>query len=98
VVERQARVRDRAGRVWRQEVLPADRAANARQIGERPAGALEIRQYDHPLDRRQSRHDLRDLVDDRQGLAVVPVAVDGHEHARLDLAETVQHAANAEIR
>ncbi len=38
------------------------------------------------------------LSQDRQRLAVVPVAVDGDEHARLDLAEAIEHALHAEVR
>ena len=97
MVERQARILDRAGRVRRKEVVPADGAANRRHAGDRPARAFEIRHHDHPLHRWQLGNDLRNLVDDRQCLAVVPVAVDGHQHARLDLAEPVEHAAHAEI-
>ena len=40
----------------------------------------------------------RHLVEDRNRLAVVPVAVDGEQHARLDLSEAVEHALHAEVR
>ena len=41
---------------------------------------------------------VRDLVDDRKRLAVVPVAVHREEHARLDLPEAIEHTLHAEIR
>ena len=47
--------------------------------------------------RGQALDDGGHLVEDRQRLAVVPVAVHGEEHARLDLAEAVEHALHAEI-
>ena len=54
---------------------------------------------DHPLDARQPGGDLpRPCRRTAMRLAVVPVPVDGEEHARLDLAEAIEHALHAEIR
>ncbi len=54
--------------------------------------------HDHDLaGRRQLAGDRLQLVGDFDLLAVVPVAVDGHEYLGLDLPEAVEHAALAEV-
>jgi hypothetical protein len=58
----------------------------------------EVVDDDDLLDAGQPCCDLGDLGGNVKRLAVVPVAVADHEHARLDLAETVEDALDAEVR
>ena len=71
----------------------ADRREHARPVDVRP----DVRHDDHARNAGQAADDRRDLVGQRQRLAVVPVAVDGEDHLGLDLAEAVEHALDAEI-
>ena len=99
MVERQPRVLDRRRPARRRRTRPSATAPRiARQVLRALPRDLEIRNDDDALDRGQLRDDVGHLVEDRQRLAVVPVAVDGEEHARLDLPEAVEHALHAEIR
>ena len=98
VVERQLRVVDRARRERRQERLPGRAAAQHRELVGAADVGLEVGHDHHPLHGRQPLDDLRDLVEDADRLAVVPVAVDGEEHARRDLSEAVEHTLDAEVR
>ena len=98
MIERQPGVLDRRGRRRADERVPRDGAADGREVLRAEPRVREIRNHDHALDGGQPRDDRGHLVEDRQRLAVVPVAVDREEHARLDLAEAVEHALHAEIR
>ena len=100
MVERQPRVVDRRRRASRPtNASQRDGVADRRQVLRALPAGFEIRNDDDALDggqlRRRSSATLSRIG---QRLAVVPVAVDGEEHARLDLAEAVEHALHAEIR
>ncbi len=97
MIERQAREFERLRSVGREPIVPCDRAADRGHRQRGAPGFAQVRDHDDALDRGQRGDDLGDLVLDRNRLAVVPVAIDGEEHARLDLPEAVEHAAHAEI-
>ena len=94
MVERQPLEGQRRGRVAPGEGIERD---GARHRARNRLGLAEIG-HDHDLPRRgKLRGDGLELVGERDALAVVPIAVDREEDFRLDLAETVEHAALAEI-
>src|SRR5262245_29182062 len=81
-------------------VLACDEVVIGGRIGQ---GARDIRcgadivDDDDFLDARQLLEDGSDLGGERDGLAVVEIAVAGDENPRLDLPETVENTAFAEI-
>ena len=99
MIERQPRVVDRPAGDTARRTRPSATARERREL----VGVADPFLRDTARRRRARpigslRDDLRHLVEDRDRLAVVPVAVDGEEHARLDLAEAVEHALHAEVR
>ena len=96
--ERQRNVVDRSGQERRQPDVPRDSVAHTCQVVGGSRRLLQVRDHDHLLDRRQTRGDGCHLVEDRDHLAVVVVAVDGDQDLGRDLAEAVQHALDAELR
>ena len=97
MVERQPRVLDRLRGVRGKPRVPADGAGDRRQhvrpVDRRP----DVADDDHAQHGGQAADDRRDLVGQRQRLAVVPVAIDGEHDLRLDLAEAVEHPFDPEI-
>ena len=94
MVERNLGERQRLVAAFGEKVLPERR-------GLEPVEArlgIEVGEDDRPF---QCRHGLLELSHDVDAIVVataVAVAVDGQEHARLDLCEPVDHASYAEIR
>ena len=79
-------------------VSPGAEFFPARHAGTR---RVELAEQAHQHHRGQAGQGRRDLGQHRGAgelLAVVPVAVAGDEHLRLDLREPVDHAARAEVR
>ena len=95
LVERQPFEGQRLRRKGFEECVERD---GIRQRLRKRIGFVQIRNDHHRLRGRQLRDDALELVGERERLAVVPIAVDRDEHLGLDLAETIQHAALAEIR
>ena len=98
MIERQLRVVDRTRRRTARATRPtatASRTSPGRRI-RRSARGRARRRRARPTAARATIS--RDLVEDRHDLAVVVVAVDREQHARLDLAEAVDHALHAEVR
>jgi hypothetical protein len=94
MVERQALERDRDLRLGAQPVRPEDGVRQPRNV--RPL--LNHRHDDDVADGWQRGRDGLETRADVVCLAAVPVAIDGNEDRRLDLAETIEHALHAEVR
>ena len=92
MIERHPRERRRPRGVRAEEVIPRD--------GTRDGAAVtpDIRNNDDALDRRNARRDLGDLVEYRQCLGVVVVAVDCDQQPGLDLPEAIDDALSTEVR
>ena len=80
-----------AADVPRSECSPSDVRLGA-------STAVEVRHVDDVAQRRQGGDDVGDVVGAVDVLGAVAVAVDGDQHARLDLGEAVDHRAHAELR
>ena len=94
-VERMAEGQPREGKRRIARALQKRRPAfDVRQVGNVVA---EEGHDDGMFERGKPGHDLRELVAARQFLAGIAIAVAGHQHPGLDLAEAVQHAFRAEI-
>src|SRR5688572_20857602 len=94
VIEGQLRELDRLEFFTRNVILIGDSAWNSPRYVRRGADIVDD---DRLLDARQLFQHRSHLVGDRDGLAIVVIAVAGDEEARLDLAETVEDALLAEI-
>ena len=94
VIERQPLEGERLGRERLEE---RGEARGARQFPRHRLGLAEIVDDDDVPRRRKLVDDRLQLVQKPDRLAVVPIAVDRHEHLGLDLPEAVEHAALAEV-
>jgi hypothetical protein len=91
VLEGEALERDLTARLGRERCVEADGAVRQRRI------VARIRHHDHALQAGQLRSDLLEALQGVEALAVVPVAVGGEQHARLDLTESIENSARAEV-
>ena len=92
MIERHPCERRRARDVCAQEVIPRDGTRDGAAV------ASDIRNNHNALDRRNARGDLGDLVEYRQCLGVVVVAVDCDQQPGLDLPEAIDDALSTEVR
>ena len=84
------RVERELGRLG-EEVVPGDR------VGKHGVVPVEVGDLHDGLQARQLRPHLRDLLAPVDVLVAVPVRGDGQEHLRLELAEAVEDAPDAEL-
>jgi len=101
---RAARIHDVDGMI---EGKPREAQRRGRHAGKQRLPVLRLVEPLRPLadeghdgdmaEARQSGDDLGELVVARQNLARIAIAVAGNEHLGLDLAETIEHAPDAEI-
>ena len=98
IVEAEPGEFDLARRVGRGEIVEQNGAGHSRDIRRCPLGRGDIRHDQHLFERRHAGGDLRQLVEAGLDPAIVEIAVGGDQHPGRDLAETVEHALDAEIR
>src|SRR5574337_2097317 len=77
-----------------QVIAPVDRMRQAGDV----RFLLDVRHHHHVLDRGQFFQHAADALQRVHGLAGIEIAVAGEQHLGLDLAETVKHAVDAEVR
>ena len=91
MVEGKAGEGDFGGGEWGDEVVEGDEGGDGGRC------VAQVRHHHCPRHRRQPRDDLRHPFQGLVALPAVAVAVRDEEEARLDLAEAVDHAADAEV-